>query len=158
MNIIQADLLNIKEANDIIKLLDAYARDPMGGGQAISTFSKNNLIKELMKRENCSVFLGYKNDIPVALSICFTGFSTFACRPLLNIHDLVVVKEFRGNGYAKQLLEYIEDFARKTNCCKITLEVLSNNTTAMSVYRSFGFIDYELTPEAGKALFWEKSL
>ncbi|MFT5906124.1 MAG: ribosomal protein S18 acetylase RimI-like enzyme, partial [Cryomorphaceae bacterium] len=42
--------------------------------------------------------------------------------------------------------------------CKITLEVLSKNEVAKSAYQKFGFSGYELDPEAGKALFWEKPI
>jgi ribosomal protein S18 acetylase RimI-like enzyme len=36
--------------------------------------------------------------------------------------------------------------------------VLSNNEAAKSAYQKFGFSDYELDPQAGTALFWQKLL
>lgn len=56
------------------------------------------------------------------------------------------------------MLEKVEEIARSKDCCKVTLEVLSNNEVAKSAYRKFGFSGYELDPEAGFALFWQKSL
>ncbi|OSM02156.1 putative GCN5-related N-acetyltransferase [Magnetofaba australis IT-1] len=56
------------------------------------------------------------------------------------------------------MLAEIEAIARARGCCKVTLEVLENNHAAQSAYRKYGFAGYELRPEAGRALFWEKSL
>ena len=42
--ILLADYKNKSHAADIIYLLDAYSKDPMGGGSPLSDFSKNNLI------------------------------------------------------------------------------------------------------------------
>ncbi len=48
---------------------------------------------------------------------------------------------------------------RKTrDCCKLTLEVLEGNHIAQAAYTKFGFSGYELDPEMGRALFWEKKL
>ena len=48
--------------------------------------------------------------------------------------------------------------ATERGCCKLTLEVLSNNPRAMGSYTKFGFKSYELDPELGTAQFWEKKL
>ena len=56
------------------------------------------------------------------------------------------------------MLAKVEEVARARGCCKLTLEVLSNNEAAKSAYRRCGFSDYQLDPNAGSALFWEKTL
>ena len=89
---------------------------------------------------------------------CFEGFSTFAARPLLNIHDLVVLAEQRGGGIGQQLLSAAEAAARERDCCKLTLEVLGNNHAALQSYARFGFRAYQLDPAAGTARFLEKPL
>jgi len=43
-------------------------------------------------------------------------------------------------------------------CCKLTLEVLEGNTVARAAYQACGYSGYELNPEIGKALFWQKKL
>ena len=93
-----------------------------------------------------------------AVANCFEGFSTFACKPLVNIHDITVLPQYRGKGISQRVLEKIEAIARSKGCCKITLEVLGNNTVAQSAYKKFGFGAYELDPKAGSAQFWEKKL
>jgi ribosomal protein S18 acetylase RimI-like enzyme len=87
---------------------------------------------------------------------CFYGFSTFSAKPLLNVHDLVVHESMRGMGVGTQLLQAAENEAKEKGCCKITLEVLQNNTRAQKVYQSFGFAGYHLGSEDNNALFWQK--
>ena len=44
-----ADYANAQHAHALVQMLDAYARDPMGGGQGLSTFAKTRLVEELAK-------------------------------------------------------------------------------------------------------------
>jgi GNAT superfamily N-acetyltransferase len=156
--IVEADLAVAAHAHAVIALMDEYARDPMGGGGQLSNYAKNNLISELAKRKTARVILAFVEDIPAGLVICLEGFSTFACQPLLNIHDAIVSLPYRGQGLSKLMLQAVEKIALDLGCCKLTLEVLEHNHIAQTAYRSFGFDGYELNPEMGKALFWEKKL
>ena len=158
IDIIEANLAVIEHANAIIMLMDEYARDPMGGGQGLSDYAKTNLISELAIRKTAHVFIALVDDKPAGLITCLEGFSTFSCQPLLNIHDLIVSVSYRGKGLSKLMLQAAEQIALDLGCCKLTLEVLEYNHIAQQAYRSFGFNGYELNPETGKALFWEKKL
>ena len=158
INIIRADLTNTHHADALVFLLNAYALDPMGGGEALSDFSKENLASEISKRIDTTVILAFEGDKPAGLINCIEGFSTFMCKPLMNIHDVYVDAEHRGKGLAKQLLQAAEDLAIEKNCCKVTLEVLEGNEPAKRAYLKFGFDGYELDPTMGKAMFWQKKL
>jgi ribosomal protein S18 acetylase RimI-like enzyme len=92
------------------------------------------------------------------MAICFEGFSTFACKPLLNVHDIIVDARFRGRGLSKRLLAKAEVIAVRLGCCKLTLEVLEGNVVAQAAYKACGFAGYELDPKMGKAMFWQKKL
>lgn len=158
IEIIRADLSQDRHADTLVALLDAYARDPMGGGRPLPDSVRRELPAALARRRDAVVFLALVDEQPVGLMNCFEGFSTFKCMPLLNIHDLVVLREHRGRGIARRLLQQAEAEARARGCCKLTLEVLEGNRTAQSLYRQAGFAGYELDPEKGRALFWEKPL
>ena len=93
---------------------------------------------------------------PAGLAICFEGFSTFAWKPLLNIHDFAVASEFRKRGLAKRILEKVE-LAHTLGCCKIILEVLEGNKTAQIVYKSCGFARVRRT-NGSRAFLAEKAL
>lgn len=158
MEIIEADLSVPAHAEAMVQLLDEYALDPMGGGQGLSDYVKTNLPVELAKRKTARVILAFVDTKPAGLVICLEGFSTFACKPLLNIHDVIVASPYRGRGLSKLLLQKAEAIALELGCCKLTLEVLEGNHIAQSAYKACGFSGYELNPQMGKALFWEKKL
>ena len=156
LEVIVADYLNKKQAADIIQLLNSYAEDPMGGGEALSPYTKENLIDKLATLSYAFSLICYADTKPAGLINCFDGFSTFSCKPLINIHDLVVLEEFRGLGISQLMLSKVEAIAEEKGCCKITLEVLEGNSAAQHAYLKYGFAAYELDPEMGQALFWQK--
>jgi GNAT superfamily N-acetyltransferase len=153
-----ADLSLPAHATAIIYLLNEYAKDKMGGGAELSAFVQDNLITQLRQRQGVHIVLAFAEGAPAGLAISFEGFSTFACKPLLNIHDIVVATEYRGRGIAKRLLAMTEEVARGLGCCKLTLEVLQGNLVAQAAYTACGFAGYELDPGMGKAMFWQKKL
>ena len=97
--IIIADLALPTHAAAVVYLLNEYAKDNMGGSAELSAFVKDNLIAELRKRQVVHIVLAIVDAAPAGLAIYFEGFSSFACKPLLNIHDIIVAKEYRGRGF-----------------------------------------------------------
>ncbi|MDJ0902616.1 MAG: GNAT family N-acetyltransferase [Xenococcus sp. MO_188.B8] len=158
IEIVKADLSLPVHSEAMVQLLDMYALDPMGGGQGLSNYVKKNLPVELAKRKSAHVVLAFVDAQPAGLLVCLEGFSTFACKPLLNIHDIIVALPYRRRGLSKLLLKKAEEIALDLDCCKLTLEVLEGNQVAQLAYKAFGFSGYELNPQMGKALFWEKKL
>ena len=158
VNIFLADYNNTQQGSDVVTLLDAYAQDPMGGGQELSQNVKDNLIKTLIKRNDVFTILCYVDENPAGLINCIEGFSTFNCQPVMNIHDVTVLPEYRGIGLSTKMLNEVEALASFRGCCKLTLEVLEGNDIARKSYEKFGFSGYELDPKLGKALFWEKKI
>ncbi|NDB00233.1 MAG: GNAT family N-acetyltransferase, partial [Betaproteobacteria bacterium] len=50
VHILQADYANPRHAQALVELLDAYARDPMGGSQGLSAFARAHLVSALAER------------------------------------------------------------------------------------------------------------
>lgn len=141
----------------LLDLMDQYARDP-AGGEALDDFARDNLIAELAARPFIFSVLAFDGDTPVGLVNAIEGFSTFACRPLVNVHDVVVATSHRGRGIAAQLFAEIEAIACERGACKLTLEVLDGNAPARALYRRLGFAAYQLDPAMGHAQFLQKWL
>lgn len=158
LEVFQLDYQNQQHADDLLFLLNAYALDPMGGNEALSDYVKQNLIAKLRKQNNVFSVICYVDGKPAGLVNCVTGFSTFAAKPLVNIHDVVVLSEFRGKQLSQIMLEKVEKIAIEMGCCKLTLEVLEGNKIAQNAYVKLGFSGYELDPEMGQAIFWQKKL
>ena len=153
-----ADYANPADQEALLSLLDSYARDPAGGGTPLTEFVRRNLIDELTKRPCAFSVLAFDGGKPVGLVNCFEGFSTFACRPLVNVHDVVVLESHRGRRIAPLMLAKVEEVARARGACKLTLEVLSGNAQAMKSYEREGFAGYQLDPSFGTATFMQKKL
>src|SRR6185295_11111428 len=96
-------------------------------------------IPALREQPNALVLLAYKDARVVGIATCFLGFSTFAARPLLNVHDLAVLPDCRGRGVGRALLGAVDDAARERGCVKVTLEVQENNRRARRIYEAAGF-------------------
>ena len=154
----RVDYLNAKDAQALVYLLDAYAQDLMGGGEALNPEASARLCQDLSRIAGAASFIAWSEGQAIGLINCFEGYSTFKAKPLLNVHDIAVLAEFRGQGVGQALLKAAEDHARGRGCCKLTLEVLSGNTPAMASYKRFGFAQYELDPAVGQAQFMQKWL
>lgn len=145
-------------ATALVALLDAYAREPVGGGKPLSDYARANLVDELAARPFVFSVLAFDGEMPVGLVNAIEGFSTFACRPLVNVHDVIVLPSHRERGIAASMLVEVEAIARERDACKLTLEVLSGNRAARSLYEKLGFDDYRLDPAMGHAQFMQKWL
>jgi GNAT superfamily N-acetyltransferase len=142
----------------LVDLLDHYARDPAGGGAPLSDFARTHLVEALAARPFVFSVLAFDDGAPVGLVNALEGFSTFACRPLVNIHDVVVRDSHRGRGIAARLFAEVEAVARERGACKLTLEVLAGNRAARNLYAKLGFDDYRLDPTMGEARSMQKWL
>ncbi len=135
--------IDFDKAGDVeryIAMLDAYARDPMGAGRPLPDAAKARLRIDLPTHPGAHALIAVSDGKDLGFASCFVGYSTFRAQPLLNLHDIAVVPEARGLGIARQLLDAVEALARRLECCKVTLEVRSDNLRAQRAYESAGFV------------------
>ena len=158
LRVVPLDLADPQHAAAFLDLLEHYARDPMGGGEGLLLETRSTLVDALKDVPGFHSALAFSEQTAVGLIDCFIGFSTFAAKPLLNVHDIVVHASVRGQGIGQALLAWAEQRARDIGCCKLTLEVLANNHRAMAAYQRAGYVPYELDPAAGQALLLQKPL
>lgn len=158
LRVVRADYSDPVHAKALVAMLDAYARDPAGGAKPLSEFARGHLVAALAARPQAFSVLALDGEQAVGLANCLEGFSTFACRPLVNVHDLAVAASHRGQGIGARMLELVEQIARERGACKLTLEVLSGNDSANKLYARVGFAGYQLDPSMGYAQFLQKWL
>ena len=135
----EADLADSAEGAGLVEVLDSYAREPGGQNAPLPADVRARLIPGLRAHPTALPLLAVSGTRIVGAAVCVWGYSTFAARPLLNIHDFVVLPEFRGQGIGRQLLDDVERRARERGCCKLTLEVHESNEGAKRLYREVGF-------------------
>jgi ribosomal protein S18 acetylase RimI-like enzyme len=158
-----ANYANSFDVNECAHLLNEYSKSEFGASKDVSEFCRRNITKEMRKmcaNDVCFSVLAIQNrsGACVGLINCFMAFSTFQCRPIVNVHDVFVVPNCRGMNITGKMMRVVEDEASRRRACKITLEVLSENTSAKRSYQKFGFEPYQLDPKQGFAMFYEKKL
>ena len=158
IHFLEADLTRTEHRRAVLDLIDAYSCDPMGDGKPLSADARARLIAGLQEHPTTLIILAFKSSEPIGVAVCFRGFSTFAARPLINIHDLNVLPAYRGMGIGRGLIAAVEAKARELGCCKLTLEVQEKNHRARQTYAASGFSQALYEPDAGKVLFLTKAL
>lgn len=158
VKIVEADLANQEHAVAVLTLVEEFSTDPMGGGSELTGQARAALIPGLAAHPATVLFLAYNDGQAIGVAVCFIGFSTFAAKSLINIHDLFVRDHARGQGVASALIEAITQKTRAIGGCKVTLEVQSNNTRAQAVYRAAGFEQAAYEEAAGTVIFLTKPL
>lgn len=150
------DLENARHVDGLLALLDDYSQTEFGNGRPLESEILKRLIPGLQASTNYLGFLAWYDDEPVGLANCFLGFSTFRALPLINVHDLCVHHQWRGQGIGRQLLSAVADHAERYDFCRVTLEVRSDNVVARGLYDSMGFVAG--TPVGVQMEFLTKSL
>jgi ribosomal protein S18 acetylase RimI-like enzyme len=142
----------------VTELVDAYAQDPLASRQRLPDEVRARLADGLRNHPTTIVFLAIDKGKPAGVAVCFLGFSTFAARPLINVHDLAVLAGSRRRGLGRLLLRHVEMKARELGCCKVTLEVREDNSAARALYRHVGFDDARFGGDTAPVQFLEKQL
>jgi ribosomal protein S18 acetylase RimI-like enzyme len=151
-----ADLTDPADAEAVVAMLDAYARDPLGMSAPLPAEVRSVLIDRLRDVPHW-IGLAWQRDRPVGIAVCFFGFSTFRAKPLLNLHDFAVVPEARGLGVGRVLMEAVLAAAKERGCCKVTLEVRNDNDRAKRLYAAAGFSPHDPDCDASFE-FWKRDI
>jgi ribosomal protein S18 acetylase RimI-like enzyme len=152
------DFSNPRHREGVVAMVNAYASDPKVGGVSLPEDVLQSLGEKLASHPTAVAWLAWEADCPVAVLVGFFGFSTFAARPLLNLHDLAVVASHRGQGIGSLLLEAAEAHARAQGCCGMTLEARGDNYAAQRLYRRYGFEGADRVEPETCFGFWKKRL
>ena len=139
IEVVECDFENPYHKEKLVYLMNQYIKDEMGGGEIIKGRKEKELIEGLRSTPGGIVLFGYYDKKIVGLIIGFIRFATFAVKKMINIHDIIVEKQYRNNGIGKTLLSNIIQMAKKMNCSKVTLEVRYDNIKAQYLYKSLEF-------------------
>lgn len=134
----QVDYRNPNDSRDLKAMLGEYARYETGEDPP----NLDSLPNKLAAFPTSFSVLARADDEqgkPIGLMNCFYGFSTFQGRKLVNVHDVIVTQEFRGMGVASNMMDKVREIATLNDCCRLTLEVYANNTSAIRAYQKYGF-------------------
>lgn len=100
--------------------------------QNIDIISKKNILMDLKRNSVIYYTLKLDNNI-----VGYVAFSYILEE--MDIHSIVISNYQKKKGYASLLLNYVFNFAKDNNIRKIFLEVRKSNTSAINLYKKFGF-------------------
>lgn len=153
LTFLPVNLNNEDHCKQLIQLLDAYMQDEMGNGSPMPDELAPKILEGLKNYSGYLGFFAVVNGTYAALANCNKNFSSFKAKPLINIHDFVVLPDFRGKGVGRFLLDSIANFGKENGYCRINLEVRHDNSNAQKLYQKDGYAEC-LPP----MYFWEKNL
>lgn len=70
----RADYTDARDRAALLDLLDAYAQDPMGGGEPLPASTRARLCDDLAARPLAASFIAWLGDEPVGLVNTFEGY------------------------------------------------------------------------------------
>jgi GNAT superfamily N-acetyltransferase len=141
LEIIPCDFDNTSHCEALVKLMNEYIIDKMGGGVPYTEEQKVKLVEGLKRHPSKLVLLAKDGEHIIGLCNSFINFATFTVKPFINIHDVIVTNTYRNKGVGRKLLESIVARAFEMGCSKVTLEVREDNHNAMHLYNNLGFYD-----------------
>lgn len=99
--------------------------------------SETNSYIDILKEEKTNPYLKYcfyvGNNKILGYITYLDIYDTF------EISNIYVLREFRGNGIASKMLQFVIDEGLNKKINNITLEVNSKNTSAIALYHKYGF-------------------
>jgi hypothetical protein len=107
IRIVEADLNLPEHRAAVLAMVDASSMDAMGSAKPLDPDVRARLIPGLQRDPTTLIFLAFEGEQPVGVAVCFIGYSTFAAKPLINIHDCMVLSAFRGKGVGPRLLNAV---------------------------------------------------
>ena len=108
------------------------------------TATKELLAQALFINRDAEAILGVYRDNPIGFAMFHKNFSTFLGKAGINLIDLYIEPEMRGNGFGKAMLSFLADLAVERNCGRLEWWVHEWNESAITRYKKWGAaqVDY----------------
>lgn len=106
-------------------------------------FVVNNYFKNIIKNEN-NILLCYEEDNIIKGYIYLKPVNNDSQNCYL-IDGLYVDNEYRNKGIATKLIENALNVIKKKNIAVVDINVMANNSVAISLYKRFGFNEFRIS-------------
>ena len=146
------------EEKKILETLDLYVK------MDINRLSYKNIWVYELDNKNIALIIAYnsndikKLDSPIlehlkTKNIFLDSFEKECFKDEFYIDTVSVLKDFQGNGIAKELFIFIEDKAKELGFKKISLLVDFENLKALALYEKLGFEKNEILKVSGSNFY-----
>ncbi len=120
----------------ILKFINELAIYEHMEGDVVAT---PELLKEwIFEKGKAEVLFALEDGVEVGIALFFHNFSTFLGRAGIYLEDLFVLKEHRGKGYGKGLLQALAKIANERGCGRLEWSCLDWNEPSINFYLSLG--------------------
>jgi len=116
---------------------DGHGFDEQKARVALTTLLRDPNLGRVWLILNCEAPVGY-------VVICFSYSLEWLGRDAF-VDEFYLLPEYRGHGWGRKTMDFVEDSARSLNIRALHLEVVRQNEAALQVYRKLGFKDREST-------------
>lgn len=143
MNIRRAQNKDIPEIHRLLAQVDMVHHVGRPDIFKIGNKYNDDELTEIIKDDNRPIFVAVdENDKTLGYAFCifkqFINDNVLTDIKTLYIDDLCVFEDLRGRHIGRALYEYARDFAKKSGCYNLTLNVWSCNESAQRFYESVG--------------------
>ncbi len=84
----------------------------------------------------CLLF--FIDDKPIGFAVYYFTFSTCVGKNGLHLEDLYIEPEYHGNGFGKQIMQYLAELAVAKKCARFEWWVVNSNLPAIQFYKKLG--------------------
>lgn len=110
---------------------------------------------ELIEKEDAQVFVKFVQDKAVGFAQCQLRYDYVEgteTTPVGYLEGIFVEEEYRGKGYAKELLSECQKWAKEKGCCEFASDCELDNVTSLKFHMVMGF------EEANRIICFTKKL
>ena len=106
-------------------------------------WSEQAIAREIEENDRAIVLVTEYFDLTVGFSLpqIVAYADAWKVADELQLNNIAVLKSYRGNGLATELLEVLAESGRELGCKTINLEVRESNTPARRLYGKCGFVE-----------------
>jgi ribosomal protein S18 acetylase RimI-like enzyme len=98
-----------------------------------------DIFKRFLASSERSIYVAEKGGAVIGLITLTTYESLYEDKAWVLVDELVVKEGYRGRGTGSRLLDEAFRFAREKQCGGVALTADEENTSAVELYRSYGF-------------------
>jgi len=121
----------------VLKMLQESAAEQKLQNEFLTT--EFDLLRDLFgDNPRANVLIIEKDKEIVGITIFFFNFASFIGCSGIYIEDIYVRPKFQSQGFGRQILSYMADYALKNNCGLLEWLVLDENKRAQDFYKKMG--------------------
>jgi diamine N-acetyltransferase len=142
----EAPRFRLAAESDIEVLLEFMQAYYEFDGHAFDRDKARSALKGLLRDANLGcAWLVLDGDVAVGyIALCF-GYSLEWLGRDAFIDEFYLREEYRGRGWGRKTMAFVENAAREAGIRTLHLEVVRQNASALEVYRKLGFAEHKST-------------